>query len=55
MLLGLPSRNNDNLPVYINGYTTITPFREKYIPLGSNYCLISIDTIMLDKVLTFYL
>ena len=28
MLLGLSSRYSDNLPVYINGYTPIDPFRK---------------------------
>ena len=51
MLLGLSSRNSDNIPLYINGYAPIDLFREN----TSNYCLISIDTIILDKVLIFYL
>ena len=28
MLLGLSSRNSDNLPVYISEYAPIAPFRE---------------------------
>ena len=28
MLLGLSSRNSDKLPVYVNGYTPIAPFRK---------------------------
>ena len=54
MLLGLSSSNSDSLSVCINGYIPVAPFRENS-SISFNYCLISIDTIILGKVLIFYL
>ena len=53
-LMGLSSLNSDNLPVYVNGYTTFASFKEN-TSIRSQLCFISIDTIILDKVLIFYL